>query len=56
MNVYPGNVHIEKIKSIGQFYKDSEPYDVFKEFNDWCKREGVICPKIEFPAYFENGL
>ena len=25
-------------------------------FLDWCKAEGVIMPKIEYPAYFENGL
>ena len=25
-------------------------------FNEWCKREGVIMPKLEYPAYFEDGL
>ena len=23
---------------------------------NWCKRNGVVMPKVEFPAYFENGL
>ena len=22
----------------------------------WCEKEGVIMPKLEYPAYFENGL
>jgi len=25
-------------------------------FNEWCKKEGMIQPKLEYPAYFENGL
>ena len=25
-------------------------------FNEWCEREGVIMPKLEYPAYFNNGL
>ena len=25
-------------------------------FFDWCQKEGVIMPKLEYPAYFENGI
>ena len=25
-------------------------------FLKWCKEEGVIMPKLQYPAYFENGL
>ena len=25
-------------------------------FVDWCKNEGVVMPKLEYPAKFENGL
>lgn len=25
-------------------------------FNDWCRDNGVIMPKCEYPAYFEGGL
>ena len=25
-------------------------------FLNWCKAEGVIMPKLQYPAYFENGL
>ena len=25
-------------------------------FLNWCKKEGVVMPKIEYPATFENGL
>jgi len=25
-------------------------------FNAWCHNEGVIMPKVEYPAYFEGGL
>ena len=27
-----------------------------KVFMDWCFANGVICPKLEYPAYFEGGL
>ena len=27
-----------------------------KLFTDWIQKEGVIMPKLEFPAFFENGL
>ena len=25
-------------------------------FNKWCADNGVRCPKVEYPAYFEGGL
>ena len=25
-------------------------------FVDWCVKEGVVMPKLEYPAIFENGL
>ena len=37
-------------------YKAPLRKDKFQIFNDWCKREGMIYPKLEFPAYFEGGL
>ena len=33
-----------------------EMEDKYVMFNKWCKEEGVIMPKLEYPAYFENGL
>ena len=27
-----------------------------KVFMDWCEANGVIQPKVEYPAYFEGGL
>ena len=27
-----------------------------KVFMDWCGANGVVGPKIEYPAYFEGGL
>ena len=27
-----------------------------KVFNDWCFANGVVQPKVEYPAYFEGGL
>lgn len=27
-----------------------------KEFNEWCAKVGIICPKLEFPAFFDGGL
>ena len=28
----------------------------YERFNQWCKQEGVIMPKLEYPAEFEGGL
>ena len=25
-------------------------------FNEWCRANGVVMPKLEYPAYFEGGL
>ena len=25
-------------------------------FNAWCKEVGIICPKLDYPAFFEGGL
>lgn len=25
-------------------------------FLAWCKKEGVVMPKLEYPATFENGV
>jgi hypothetical protein len=25
-------------------------------FNDWCKQEGVLCPKLDYPSIFDGGL
>ena len=43
---------------IDEKYMESELVtgDKFKVFKDWCQREGVHMPKLEYPAYFENGL
>ena len=30
--------------------------DKMAEFNAWCEQEGVIMPKLEYPAYFGDGL
>ena len=30
--------------------------DKFKLFLDWCDKEGLYMPKLEYPAYFEGGL
>ena len=30
--------------------------DKYEMFNEWCRKEGVIMPKLEYPAVFENGL
>jgi len=35
---------------------EKEEVDKFTMFNQWCKDEGMIMPKLEYPAYFEGGL
>lgn len=43
------------MKSV-DFYLGEEKGDKHTMFLDWCKNEGIVMPKLEFPAYFENGL
>ena len=33
-----------------------ETRDVKTMYLEWCKTEGVVMPKCEYPAYFENGV
>ena len=30
--------------------------DKYAKFRKWCKENGVIGPKIEFPAVFDGGM
>lgn len=30
--------------------------DKFELFLSWCQTNGVLMPKLEYPAYFEGGL
>ena len=45
------------MKNIEAFVEplEGEP-DKYSLFNQWCEQEGVIMPKIEYPAWFQNGL
>ena len=47
-------------KNIEYFLSDGddegEKVDKFTMFNEWCRAEGVIMSKVEYPAYFEGGL
>lgn len=33
---------------------EGEP-DKFTMFDEWCKLEGVVMPKLQYPAYFDGG-
>ena len=33
-----------------------ESSDLWKNFTSWCFKQGVLAPKVEFPAVFEHGL
>jgi len=46
------------LKSVESFINDGkvDEVDKFTMFNEWCAKEGVIMPKLEYPAYFEGGL
>lgn len=33
-----------------------EQYEKYKRFNEWCVQNGVIGPKVFYPARFSNGL
>ena len=41
---------IPKLKSIDEFYKNKGDYDKIEAFVNWCKKEGVVYPKLEYPA------
>ena len=46
-------------KNIDWFLREEgeeDSTDKYEMFNDWCKKEGVIMPKLEYPATFEGGL
>ena len=44
------NQDIVSVASI--LHDENENIDVHKLFNEWCKKEGVIMPKCEYPAHF----
>ena len=44
-----------KMKSI-DYYLGKEYGTDESRFLEWCTQEGVIMPKLEYPAQFENGL
>ena len=46
---------MEDIKSENAM-KEEDIEDKFTMFNQWCAAEGVIMPKLAYPAYFEGGL
>lgn len=49
-----------KLNKIIDYYllKDgeTETEDKYTMFLDWCKKEGVVMPKLDYPARFDNGL
>lgn len=36
--------------------KQSLEPDKYKQFNEWCEKEGVKMPNLKYPAFFEDGL
>jgi hypothetical protein len=47
---------LTKRRNIEFYLGVDEDTDKFVMFNDWCKQEGVLMPKLEYPAFFEHGL
>ena len=45
-----------ELVSIESFLNVNDKRDKFEVFNEWCKKEGVLMPALEYPAYFEGGL
>ncbi len=42
-----------------EFYISDSPAllkDKYEMFNEWCDKQGVHMPKLQYPAYFEGGL
>ena len=33
-----------------------ESPDKYEKFVIWCKQNGVIAPKVKWPAFFDDGL
>ena len=41
------------------FYRPDEKQieqDKYELFNEWCKKEGVIMPKLMYPCTYDNGI
>lgn len=47
-----------KLKNIEYYINGDEKdkVDKFTMFNEWCRKEGVIMPHLEYPAYFDGLL
>ena len=38
---------------VGDYIEKTEKYEMF---NQWCVKEGILFPKLKYPATFEGGL
>ena len=55
----PDATQLKEKKNIDYYLSQDgyvETVDKFTMFLDWCNKEGMVMPKLEYPAYFENGL
>ena len=43
-------------KGIDDLMDQKDERDKLEVFNNWCAEEGVLMPKIQYPAEFEQGL
>ena len=47
-------------KSVMDYLSDQQKQslepDKYKQFNEWCEKEGVKMPNLKYPAFFEDGL
>lgn len=47
---------LKNIETIMNAEEGPDETDKFEMFNKWCQEQGVIMPKIEYPAFFDGGL
>ena len=50
--VKPSSTNIEYFLGEGEVDKE----DKYTMFMNWCHKEGMYMPKLEYPAFFEGGL
>ena len=55
---YNKHLYAPAFKSVESIINDGvpDPVDKYTMFNEWCSKEGVIMPKLEYPAFFDGGL
>ena len=50
------HVGIKTKPNVESYLAEPDNTDKYELFNEWCKKEGILMPKLQYPAIFEGGL